>query len=391
MQELLINHFIKNKEDIHNESVRLAYGLLTSITGIVLNIALFVLKLVVGLKSGSISIASDAFNNLSDCLSCIVMLLGYKLASKPADRQHPFGHGRYEYIVSFIVTILIFIVGHELMTSSIHRIKQIEPVQYSIVMLVLLVVTMLVKIWMARFNLKIGKRIDNLAMIASAKDSRNDVFTTLIAVLTMVLSTKYPRIPFDGIGGLIVSFVIFVSGYGIAKEIIDKLLGSPASYELTEMIKESILEDENIQGIHDLIIHDYGPGVKIGSAHVEVDADMEFRKAHEIVDLAERRIEKETHVLMTLHLDPIELNNPVLDEYENRVKDVLTSLDETLSLHDFRMVKGEQHINLVFDVLIPFSSYFTKEEIQDKIEEEFKKDKEEVYCIITFDRAYVEK
>lgn len=387
MGKTLIRWFIKDPDDIENEEVRFAYGRLSSLTGIVCNLLLFSLKLILGLVSGAISIVSDAFNNLSDCLSCLITLFGYRLAAKPADREHPFGHGRMEYIVSFIMAVIIFVVGFELLRSSIEALLHPEQVMFSLVTIVILICSILVKLWMASFNRMLGTKLNNIAMIAAAEDSRNDVISTGAVLVGMILS-QYSSFPFDGAAGVLVSLFILWSGVGISRDIISRLLGQPASFELTQKIREIILSHPEVIGVHDMIIHDYGPGKQFGSAHAEVDANMNFLHAHEIIDNAEREIYEKTHVSMTLHLDPVILDDPRINQLRTEVERVLESLSPSLSIHDFRVVFGEHHDNLVFDVLIPYGCSVEQDAVQRALDAHFAGRDPQIFTVITFDRAY---
>lgn len=389
MTNLLIKKFIKNSEDIYNPSVRLAYGTLSGIVGIICNVFLFILKFIIGSTIHSISIVSDSFNNLSDSLSSVITLLGYKVASKPADKEHPFGHGRMEYVASFIVSNIIFVVAFELLTSSINKIIHPEILSFSYLSLGLLAASILIKIWLSRFNSILGKKTNNIAMLAVSDDAKNDVFVTLATIIALVLSKLNSQIPFDGIAGVTVSIVIFYSSFGIAKEIIGKLLGNPISKKEAKQIESIILSFPEVKGVHDLMIHDYGPGRQFGSAHAEVDAKMDFLKAHDIIDEAERKIHEETGVMMTLHLDPILLDDPLVQVYQAEIKDILSKIDSTLSIHDFRIVDGPSHTNLVFDVLIPYDCSISKKEIEDKINTSLKEHDKRLYAVITFDHEYV--
>ncbi len=389
MTNLLVKKFIKNSEDIYNPSVRLAYGTLSGIIGIICNVFLFILKFIIGSTIHSISIVSDSFNNLSDSLSSVITLLGYKVASKPADKEHPFGHGRMEYVASFIVSNIIFVVAFELLTSSINKIIHPEILSFSYLSLGLLAASILIKIWLSRFNSILGKKTNNIAMLAVSDDAKNDVFVTLATIIALVLSKLNSQIPFDGIAGVTVSIVIFYSSFGIAKEIIGKLLGNPISKKEAKQIESIILSFPEVKGVHDLMIHDYGPGRQFGSAHAEVDAKMDFLKAHDIIDEAERKIHEETGVMMTLHLDPILLDDPLVQVYQAEIKDILSKIDSTLSIHDFRIVDGPSHTNLVFDVLIPYDCSISKKEIEDKINTSLKEHDKRLYAVITFDHEYV--
>lgn len=389
MTNLLVKKFIKNSEDVYNPSVRLAYGTLSGIVGIICNVFLFILKFIIGSTIHSISIVSDSFNNLSDSLSSVIALLGYKVASKPADKEHPFGHGRMEYVASFIVSNIIFVVAFELLTSSINKIIHPETLAFSYLSLGLLAASILIKIWLSRFNSILGKKTNNIAMLAVSDDAKNDVFVTLATIIALVLSKFNSEIPFDGIAGVTVSIAIFYSSFGIAKEIIGKLLGNPISKKEAKQIENIILEFPEVKGVHDLMIHDYGPGRQFGSAHAEVDAKMDFLKAHDIIDEAERKIHEETGVMMTLHLDPILLDDPLVQVYQKGIKDILNKIDPTLSIHDFRIVDGPSHTNLVFDILIPYDCSISKKEIEDKINTSLKEHDKRLYAVITFDHEYV--
>ena len=391
MTEWLLKHCVKNYQNTDSETVRTAYGTLSSVTGMLCNVFLFAVKFAIGMLTQSISITSDAFNNLSDCMSCLVTLFGYKLAAKPADKEHPFGHGRMEYVVSFIVAIIIFIVGYELFSSSIDKIIHPQSVIFSWPLFIILAASILVKLWMSLFNKTLGRKINNIGMIATAQDSRNDVIATAVTLLALFLSKFVPSIPVDGIAGLIVSGFIFYSGYGISKDIIGELLGNPADQKQTTAIKNMILSYPEVLGVHDMIIHDYGPGKELGSAHVEVDSQMNFLKAHDVVDQAERKIYEKMHVMMTLHLDPVDTTNPVCNAYRDETSRILHEMDPNLSMHDFRIVSGPTHTNLVFDVMIPYECKYTKEEIQKRLDEELTKQATQIYTVITFDHEYTQE
>ena len=389
MTDYLVKHFVKNSENIHDSKVRLAYGVLSGVTGIICNIFLFILKFIIGTSVKSISIISDSFNNLSDSLSSVITLLGYKVASKPADEEHPFGHGRMEYIASFIVSNIIFVVAFELLTSSVDKIIHPEELKFSWLSLGILSASILVKIWLSTFNLKLGKKIDNIGMIAVSDDARNDVLVTFSTIVALFLSKLNPNIPFDGITGVIVSLVIFYSSFGIVKEIIGKLLGNPISREEAENIEKLLLEYPEIVGVHDLMVHDYGPGRQFASAHAEVDANMDFLKAHDVIDEAERKIYEDTSILMTLHLDPIKLNDPEVKAYQDEVNTIIKKIDPALSTHDFRIVAGPSHTNLVFDILVPYTCKIPTSTIEETIKQALKHHEKPIYLVITFDHQFI--
>ena len=388
MINYLIKKYIKNADDIQNETVRFAYGKLTSIIGIIANLLLFIVKLTIGFMTGSVSIMSDGFNNLSDVMTCLVTVLGYRIASKPADKEHPFGHGRVEYVVSFVIAVVIFTVSFELIKQGIQQIMEPNEILFRPMLLLILVVSIGVKLWISYLNHTIGKRIDNLAMIAMAQDARNDAWSTLITIVAMLLSQLKTTFPFDGVATLVIACFILKSGYELIKEIIDRLIGKPADKELVKQIRETILKYKEIRGLHDLIIHDYGPSVKIGSAHAEVDAKMNIVKIHDIIDQAEREVGDTLHVMMTLHMDPIEYDNPITNAYFEDLKHILSQIDPAITVHDFRTVLGDEHTNLVFDLVIPYGFHLDDEQIKEEIDRHFTSYPTKIYTVITFDHQY---
>lgn len=387
MINFLVKRFVKNYNDIENEKVRSSYGTLSSLVGIVCNVLLFAVKLTLGFLTNSIAITSDAFNNLSDSASCIVTLFGYKLAAKPADRDHPFGHGRIEYIVSFIISVIILLVGFELFKTSVDKLLNPEPIIYSTVVLISLILSIFVKLWMSLFNRTLGKKINNSAMIATSKDSLNDVIATSATMIALV-GSLFTTLPLDGAMGIIVSIFVFISGIGIIRSTIDELIGQPVEKELVDKIKAIILANLKILGIHDLIIHNYGPGNMIGSVHVEVDCTQDFLVIHDLVDEIERRIEKELHIIMTIHMDPIQVDDVVVNSHKELMKEIIASIDPKLSMHDFRVVIGPTHTNLIFDLQVPFEFYLTADEIKNRIDTELTKREDNIYTVITFEHGY---
>lgn len=385
MVNILIKKFIKNSEDIENPKVRQKYGTLSSIVGIICNIILFIIKYAMGMFSHSISIISDAFNNLSDCAGCLVTLLGYKMASKPADKDHPFGHGRIEYLTSLIIAILVIFVGIELLKNSIGKIINPEPIKFSVIVLLSLILSIAIKLWMAFFNTKLGKKINSTVMIATAKDSKSDVTATAATLLALICSL-FTDLPVDGITGIIVSVFILKSGYDIVKDTVDELLGKPADPEIVNKIKEYVLKNDKIIGIHDLIIHSYGPGNMIGSCHVEVKSSEIFTEVHDIVDSIEREIHSNLNILMTIHMDPIEVNDELTNNTKKLVNNIIHSIDPSLHIHDFRIVSGDTHTNLIFDLVVPYECKFSNEELKEKIDGMLSKEETNYYTVIVFDK-----
>lgn len=387
MTNLLVKTFVKNYEDVKNPVVRQKYGTLSSIVGIVCNIVLFALKYLIGTLANSISIISDAFNNLSDCASCLVTLFGYKLASKPADKDHPFGHGRIEYLTSLIIAAIILLVGFELLQGSVKKIITPEVVTFSIPALLALVFSIAVKLWMSFFNTKLGRKINSTVMIATAKDSRSDVIATAASLIALVAAI-FTDLPIDGIMGIIVSVFILKAGYEIVKETVDELLGKPADPEVVDEIKKYVLENEKMLGIHDLVIHNYGPGNMIGSCHVEVAADEDIMIVHDIVDEIERKIMEELKIVMTIHMDPILIDDELTNNAKNLVSGIIAEIDPALSMHDFRIVTGETHTNLIFDLVVPYECKYDKKTIDSMINEKLLKEEKNYYTVIVFDKEY---
>lgn len=388
MTDFIVKKFIKDYDNVKDKNVRQKYGTLSSIVGIICNIFLFAIKYTMGLISNSISIISDAFNNLSDCASCIITFLGLKLASKPADKEHPFGHGRMEYIVSLVIASIILVAAFELGKESIDKIIHPAKVQFSAIVLVSLIFSILVKLWMATFNLKLGKKINSSVMIATAKDSKSDVIATATTIISLVAAC-FTDLPVDGFIGVIVTVFIAKAGVEIIKETVNELLGKPAEEEVVNALKDGVLENEKILGIHDLILHSYGPGNTIGSCHVEVSSKEDILLIHNIIDDIERKIYLEQGILLTIHMDPVETDNELVNELNQKVRDIISKIDEELSFHDFRVVPGPDHTNIIFDIVVPYNFKFTNQEIKEKIDSELKNDSHTYYTVITFDSNFV--
>lgn len=385
MVNFLIKTFIKNSENTENPKIRQKYGTLSSIVGIICNVLLFLIKYAMVTLSHSISIVSDAFNNLSDCAGCLVTLLGYKMASKPADKNHPFGHGRMEYLTSLIIAALIIFVGIELLKNSVEKIINPVEIRFSFAVLFSLVFSIAVKLWMAVFNAELGKKINSSVLTATAKDSKSDVIATSATLIALICSL-FTALPVDGVMGLLVSVFILKSGYDIVKDTVDELLGKPADPEIINNIKEYVLKNDKIIGIHDLIIHSYGPGNIIGSCHVEVKSNESFTEVHDIVDSIEREIHNNLNILMTIHMDPIEVNDMLTNKCKKLVNNIIHSIDSSLDLHDFRIVSGESHTNLIFDLVVPFECKYSNEELKQKIDMQLSKENINYYTVIVFDK-----
>ncbi len=391
MTEFLVKLFVKNNDDIKNNIVRASYGNLGSFTGIICNLFLCVLKITIGSITGSISITADGLNNLSDMGSSVITMVGFKLSNKPADSDHPFGHGRMEYMSAFIVSLLILLVGFELFKSSVTAlIDNTAQPSYSLWAIIILVVSILIKFWLFLFNRKIGKKIESDSLIATAQDSLNDMVATTIILLSAIV-TYYLDLPFnlDACLGIAVAIFIFISGINTAKQTLNSILGTPPEKQLIKEIEETILSFEEFVGIHDLIVHNYGPGRQFASVHVEVPQDIDIVKCHEQIDLCEKLINEKLDIQLVIHMDPIDINNETVNHTKAELSRGLKIIDENLTLHDFRMTpECDTRTNLIFDVVIPNSCKLTEKELNEKISEIARLINPTYCCVITFDRDF---
>ena len=356
MTNLLTKLFIRNSDDINNPVVRKHYGTLAGAVGIFCNLLLFTIKILAGLLTGAISIVADAFNNLSDAGSSIVTLIGFRMAGKPADHDHPFGHGRIEYIAGLIVSALILLMGFELLKSSVEKILNPTPLESSNISILILIVSVCIKLWMGYFNRKIGKKLNATAMIATSADSFNDCVATT-AVLIGFLVFKFANINLDGYMGVAVALFVMWAGYNTAKDTIEPLLGLAPDPEFVLNVKNCVLERKEILGIHDMHVHDYGPGRVYVSMHAEIPSDMDVLKAHDIIDSAEEEVSSKFKCEVSIHMDPIEVNNPLANELKLKLMEILNTIDPTLSFHDFRITNGPMRKNIIFDLLVPFDCF----------------------------------
>ena len=387
MTALLIKLFIRDSENTKDTSVRTAYGTLGSTTGIVVNLLLAAIKYFAGMISGSISVTADAINNLSDAGSSIVSLAGVKLSAKPADKSHPYGHGRLEYISALAVAVLVFLMGFELLKSSIDKILNPLPVNFNWLALIILVVSILAKLWLGMFNKKLGKKINSAPMMAVMKDCFSDCLATGVAALSIIVSA-FSEIAIDGYLGIIVAGFILLAGFNISKETLGVLLGNPPEKEYVEEIENKILSYEHIVGVHDLIVHDYGPSRRFASAHAEVPANIDIMEAHDVIDLIERDIMNEMGLLISIHMDPIIVDDERINALRQMTSDVVKEIDPELSIHDFRVVEGPTHTNLIFDILLTHTHKDSHEEIINKINEKLSKIDERFFTVITIDHSF---
>ncbi|MBO5358512.1 MAG: cation transporter [Clostridia bacterium] len=391
MTRLLTRLFIKNPDDVKNNNTREAYGSLSGVVGIICNLLLCAFKITVGLLTASISIIADGFNNLSDMGSSVITILGFKLANKPADKDHPFGHGRIEYMSAFIVAILIMLVGFELMKTSVSALADgtAMPV-YSTASIIVLAVSVIFKLWLYIFNRKIGKKIESETLLATAQDSLNDSIATAVILLSVAVS-KMVALPFnlDAVMGIAVSLFILFAGINAAKETLNRILGEPPSPELITDIEAAILSRKDFVGIHDLIVHNYGPGRLFASVHVEVPQDINIVECHEQIDLCEKEIYDNLGVSLVIHMDPMDVNNEQVAFVRSQLGDGIKVIHPDLTLHDFRMTPmADTQTNLVFDVVIPQELKLSEKELNGKISQIAKLINPTFCCVITFDRDF---
>ena len=385
----LVRLFIKDCDNVTDPAVRERYGILSGAVGIVLNLLLSAGKLFAGLMTGSISITADAFNNLSDAGSSVVTLVGFKLAGQKADDGHPFGHGRMEYLAGLLVSLMILLVGVELGRSSIGKILHPEEVDFSLVSTGILAASILVKLWMGQFNRGLGRKIGSAAMAATAADSLSDAVATA-AVLAGTLVNRFAHVNIDGWVGLAVAVFILRSGWGAAKDTINPLLGESPDPELVKQLRELVLSHPQVVGMHDLIIHDYGPGRRLCSFHAEVPQDADILDAHDAIDHIEREIKEKFGIETTVHMDPIATADEKVNQLRRQVADLARVVEPEMTIHDFRVVRGPTHTNVIFDAVVPHKCRLTDEEVLQRLRRAVSALDPTYQAVIQIDRAYVE-
>ena len=387
MTKLLLRLFVKDYKNKDKPRVRSSIGKLSGAVGIGCNLVLFALKLLVGTISGSVSITADAMNNLSDATSAIVTLVGFKLAEKPADDDHPYGHARYEYLSGLAVAAMIIVIGFELAKTSVEKIFQPAAVEFTLPVAVVLLGSILVKLWLSLFNSSLGKYIDSSALLATAADSRNDELATA-AVLAAALVEWLTNWRIDGFMGLGVALFILYSGAMLAKETISPLLGETASPQLRELIVGIVSSEPKVLGYHDLMVHDYGPGLRFASMHVEMDQKEDPLLCHELIDNLERRCLQEHNVHLVIHYDPVVTGDEEMDRLKAVVEQVLREMDSQISIHDFRMVRGTGHTNLIFDIALPAQWMPKQKQVKQALDAALAEREEgKLYTVVTFDLA----
>lgn len=389
MTEFLIRHFIKEYEQTEKVSVRTSYGTLASVVGIFCNVLLFAVKAAIGFLIHSISVTADAFNNLSDAASSVIGLVGMKMAGKPADSEHPFGHGRMEYVTALVVSFLVIEVGFTFFKDAVGRIRNPEKLEFNFVLAVILLLSICVKLWMSFFNRKLGKRIDSKVMLATAADAIGDVITTSATVFSL-LFFKLTGWNIDGWIGLCVSLVVMWAGIGIARDTLKPLLGEAIDQADYEKISGFVEGYDGIVGTHDLIVHNYGPGRNMASIHAEVPNDVDIETSHEIIDRIERDAVRNLGVFLVIHMDPVETKDETVLAVRKQAEEAASSIDPGVTIHDLRVVCGKDRINVIFDMVVPFS--YTREEAKElevRVRKKLQQIDRRYQCVITTERSYV--
>ena len=385
----LVKRFVKDSENVSDIKVRGAYANLAGVVGIITNLILFIIKLSVGLLSNSVSILADAFNNLSDAASSIITIVGFKMANKPADAEHPFGHGRIEYITAMIVSFMVMLVGLQFVKTSFQKIINPTPVTFELLPFILLLVSIVFKFWLSKFNKSIGNKINSSTLKATATDAMGDVFTSTTVVISFLIS-KFTTLPIDGYIGIIVALAIVYSGFSLIKETLNPLLGEPPDPVLVSNITDMVMSYENITGVHDLIIHNYGPGRIMASIHAEIPSNIDIMEIHHIIDTAEREISKKLNIYLVIHMDPICVDTDEIIEARKMVEKILLKHEEVKSFHDFRVIGENDKKNLIFDIEVCPNSLSRESQystLSQSIENDIKTVSPDYNCVITIDLA----
>ncbi|MBQ5883925.1 MAG: cation transporter [Clostridia bacterium] len=387
MTKLLIKLFIKNA-DASTPKGRELFGRLAGAVGIICNLVLSIMKLIIGTVTNSVSITADATNNISDAGSSIVTLVGFRLSGKPADKDHPYGHARIEYISSLIISFLILLIGCSIFKESVIKIFKPEESLFNIATVIILIASILVKLWLSVFNTYLGKQIDSKALEATAIDSRNDVITTAAVLVASVIS-HFTGFNLDGYMGVIVSIFILISGINLVKETLNPLLGQPPTKEMFESIEKKILSYDNVLGVHDLMVHSYGPNTYFASAHIEMDAKIDVLVCHDIMDQIERDFKSDLNIHLVVHLDPTILDSPEINELKEMVAGIIKDIDENITFHDFRVIVGEENKNVLFDVVVPPEYKYSDEELEKMITKKITETSNgKIFTVLVVDHSY---
>lgn len=389
MNNFIFRHFIKDWENIKDPKVRDQYGKVAGIVGILSNTLLCAMKILVGLISGSIAIVADAVNNLADASSSLITLIGFKLAGMPEDKEHPYGHARIEYLAGLLVSVIIIVVGLELGKSSAEKIFAPTPTEFSPTVVIVLLLAIGIKIWQTCFNISAGRRIDSMTLIATGADSRNDVIATSAVLLSLIIGELF-KIQIDGYMGVLVALFIIWSGIGLVKETVSPLLGEAPDPEMVAAIEKIANSYEGVLGLHDLAVHNYGPGKIFASLHVEVDAAVNVMVSHDMIDNIEHQIARQLNIHCTVHMDPINLDDPNREPLKQILMETIASLEGVCNFHDLRIVPGPTHTNVVFDVAVSPECKLSDEELLEKLSDAVTDYNRDFHAVIEFDRAYVE-
>lgn len=388
MVNFLARFFIKDHQNTASPGVRQAYGILCGALGIGLNVLLFLGKFIAGIISNSIAITADALNNLSDAGSSFITLIGFKLAGQEPDPEHPFGHGRMEYLSGLVVAGAILIMAYELLASSVKKILHPEETTFNLLIAVILLASILVKLYMAYYNYSVGKKFDSAAMKATATDSLSDTVATTVVLLSSLVG-HFLHWQIDGFCGILVSIFIFIAGINAAKDTINPLLGEPPSKEFIDQIEKIVLSYSGVLGMHDLVVHDYGPGRIIISLHAEVSASGDILEIHDMIDLLESDLKKQLQCDAVIHMDPIVTDDEEVSLWKERIHTIILSIDDSLHMHDFRMVKGNTHTNLIFDIVIPYKFKMNENELLSEIQNQVHKIDSTYFVVINVDHSFV--
>ena len=387
MINLLVKTFVKDAGNVQDPQVRQRYGTLSGAVGIFLNLLLSAGKMIAGLITGSIAITADAFNNLTDAVSSVVTLVGFRMAGKQADDDHPFGHGRIEYLSGLAVSVVILLVGLELAKSSVEKIIHPEQVEFSWLSAGILIAAICVKLWMSYFNRSLSRRIGSAAMAATATDSLSDAVATSAVLLSAIIG-KFTGVNIDAWAGILVALFILRAGWGAAKDTLNPLLGQSPDPELVRDIERTVLAHHQVVGIHDMIIHDYGPGRSMMSLHAEVPAGSDIMEVHDEIDAIERELKAKYHIDASIHMDPIVTGDETISKARKMVSELVREVDPAMTIHDFRMTSGPRHRNLIFDVVVPYSVKSTDDEVRREIERKIRAADPNSFAVIQIDRAY---
>lgn len=388
MRKLLIRKLIKNYEKVKDPKVRESYGKLAGMVGIVTNSLLSAAKIATGLIFNSIAMIADGVNNLTDFSSSLITVFGFKLSAKPEDEEHPFGHARFEYLAGLLVSVIIMFLGFQLFLTAIEKVRHPEPIEFSVMTFIVLIFSIGLKIWQSMFYYRTGEEIKSSTLKASGTDSRNDVIATSTILLGFIVA-RFTSLRVDGYLGAIVAMFVIYSGFQLIRETSSPLLGKAADPELAAEIENLILKNEGVSGIHDLMVHDYGPGRIFATVHIEVDAHGNLIKSHDLIDRIERQISEDLKIHLVAHMDPIEMRDELTKELKARIEDILKLHKGIIGIHDFRVVPGYTHHNLIFDIVVSSVCTVTEAEIRQLLISELRKTGQEYYLMITFDKSYV--